>query len=71
MSSERANFFRLRVDSGVTRGSRLSASWQRPGSRRVTRVLTGLVGSRCQTMPAVLNARQKAFRHRGPLSRGG
>ena len=34
-----------RVDHGVMRSNRLSASWQRPGSKRVTRVCVGRASS--------------------------
>src|SRR5919201_6530375 len=34
-----------RVDQGVVRSNRLSASWQRPGRKRVTRVWVGRASS--------------------------
>jgi hypothetical protein len=45
---------RLRVDQGVVRSSRLRASWQRPGSTRVTRVCVGRASSR--TRPVTYKA---------------
>jgi hypothetical protein len=43
-----------RVDQQVVRSSRLSASWQRPGSKRITRVCVGRASSTIR--PVTYNA---------------